>query len=257
MHVASFKRWHWAILGAAIGLGISFYRGWVGPEGTLEARATLDSTEFEQLLAKKSPSGKPWMTDIRYFAREDSTDWVTAEQLIRRGRGPAVSEAYVPVKIAFDRPYKPRIGRSATAATDPNFTVIDYLKSVRAKNPDVRFSTRWWDREPLRSAVFALIGMTLLAGVCPSLMNRMTGGHARRRADGGYGQRMIARDADTTAAPARATPQSATASAPIRRLDAGPLQQPPPTQASPKPADKKFAGEFYPTETHVRREERK
>jgi len=41
MRIDHFKRWHWALIGLALGLAFSLYRGWVGPEGALIERSTL------------------------------------------------------------------------------------------------------------------------------------------------------------------------------------------------------------------------
>jgi hypothetical protein len=286
MHIASFKRWQWAALGLVIGLGVSFYRGWVAADATLESRQTLDSTEFEQLLAKKSTAGRPLVRDIRYFGRDEATDWVVADQLVvRKARGVPTSESYVPVKIAFDRPYKPRLNRPENL--DANFTVVDYLKQVRAKNPEVRYSTRWWDREPVRSPLLALIGIALFAGVGPLLMRRIGGERPRsnepeydlsrfgkgkpepekpkktgpteadlahlRELESELESRLAARNESAPAGAPVASQPSPEQSAPIRKLEGGPLQSQAPADAA-KDANKQFAGEFYPTETHVRQE---
>jgi len=72
-------------------------------------------------------------------------------------------------------------------------------------------------------------------------------------------QRLAAKDeaveaADSSAAHAAdAPPPSSQPQQPIRKLDAGPLEAPA-QQQSPKP-QKKFGGDYYPTETHVKREE--
>src|SRR5262245_7981204 len=173
MQIEQFKRWHWAVIGLAFGLAVSLWRGWVGAEGTLMGRTTLECSEFEKLLLAKSPSGQPALKDIRFFGHEDARSWLTAEQLIRLGKGASASESYIPVKIATRKPCCSSL--NPTAKVDPDYTVIEYLKSVKAKQPDVRFSTRWWDQEPMRSSLFAMVGMLLLAGACPTLVNALLG----------------------------------------------------------------------------------
>jgi hypothetical protein len=293
MHIATLKRWQWAVVGLALGLAVSFYRGWVAADATLESRQTLDSTEFEQILAKKSTAGQPMVKDIRYFGQDDSIDWVIANQLVRRGRGVTASEAYVPVKIAFDRPYKPRLNRPLNL--DANFTVVDYLKLARAKNPEVRYSTRWWDREPVRSPLFALLGMAVMAGACPLLMNRIGGGEQAKRDEPEYDLSRFGKGGPEPERPAKTGPTEADiahlrdleaelerklaagaepaveadspsltqptaaqngSTGPIRKLDAGPLESQSPADAA-KHANKEFAGEFYPTETHVKHDKSK
>jgi hypothetical protein len=280
----------------ALGLLISLWRGWVGAEGTLIGRTTLDSSEFERMLVGKSPTGMPLVKDIRYYGQEDGTDWVIAEQLVRRGRDQNKSETYIPVKVAAERPYVPKL--SPPAKADPKFTVVEYLQSMHAIDPQVKFSTRWWDQEPLRSPLFALMGMALLAGACPTIVNLLVGG-AEARADSaktGQSEYDLSRFGKGKPEPAKATrhgptdqdlahlreleaelerslsstrdeapnaqPDATAASVssnpialpgqPIRKLDGGPLDP----QAEVKPKQPKhFGGEYYPTETHVKRDE--
>jgi hypothetical protein len=294
MRIENFKRWQWALVGLALGLIISLWRGWVGAEGTLLGRTTLDSSEFERMLVGKSPTGMPLVKDIRYYGQEDGTDWVIAEQFMTRGRGQNKTESYIPVKVAAQRPYVPTLNPPAKA--NPNFTVVDYLQSVHAIDPHVKFSTRWWDQEPLRSPLFALMGMMLMAGACPAIFHLL--GAAEATVDSakskereydlsrfGRGkpeasnssrrgptkqdlahlrelecelERKLACSGDNSsdtipgATPDSMSPTSAASPAQsIRKLDAGPLESQ--AEAKPKPA-KDYGGEFYPTETHVKRD---
>src|SRR5688572_13844492 len=102
MSVAEFKRWHWALIGLALGLIVSLWRGWVGPEGALIDRPTLEAVDFEKLIVEKSATGQPMVRDIRVHSVVDGTYWLTAQQLFRdnraAGSGP-LRERYVPVKI--------------------------------------------------------------------------------------------------------------------------------------------------------------
>jgi hypothetical protein len=301
MRFKLFKHWRWACAGLALGLVYSFWHGWVGPEGTLNERTTLDSTEFEQLLVKKSASGQPLITDIRYYGHVEGTDWLIAQQLAHSKK--KTSETYIPVKIGATRPYVAKLNPPPKAG--PNFTVVDYVKSVRGINPAVSFSTRWWDQEPLRSPLFALVGMMVLGLAGPALSNLLGLSAAMGRADQktadqkeGYDlsrfgkgkpeatqpvkrgpskaeldhlreleaelERKLSGKDDTidTSADTPEPPQSDAASspsqaasqhAPVRKLEAGPLEGPA-VQDKPKQS-KQFGGEYYPTETHVKRDE--
>ncbi len=171
MQLASFRRWQWAVIGLTLGVFVSLWRGWLGAESSLLDRSTLHSTEFEALLTAKAPSGKPFLTDVRYYGYEDGVDWIIARKLVLPARGDSKTETYIPVKIAADRPYLPRTRPAGKVAAD--FTVLDYLKSVQASNPQLRFSSGWWDRQPMRSVLYGLVGMLLLAGVAPALIDRL------------------------------------------------------------------------------------
>jgi hypothetical protein len=280
------NRWRWVVAGLVVGLAVSWWRGYVGLDASLLERDTIDVTEFEQLLVAKSSTGKPLLRGIRFYGHEAGTDWIIAEQFTR-GTGPDGSESYVPVKVGAQRPYVPTRGPATKA--DPNFTVIDYLKSIQATNPQVRFSTRWWDREPARSMVYALIGVIAFAGAGPLLLGWFSGGAAAagkgkeaeydlsRFGKGGGGdapakptrhgpteaelahlreleaelERRLGNDGTAAIPPGAAEASSASAGpTSVKKLDAGPLEAP----AESKPTEsKQYDGEFYPTETHVKR----
>jgi hypothetical protein len=281
------KRWRWAVGGLVLGLAISWWRGYVGLDRSLLERDTLDVTEFEQLLVAKSPSGQPLLRDIRFFGHEGGTDWVIAEQLSGGTRGPEKAVSYIPVKIGAQRPYVPKL--NAPPKPDANYTVFDYLKSIQASNPQVRFSSRWWDREPARSVVYALIAVIALAGAGPFVVGVLSGGAtvstAGSKADAEYLARFGKGGGDVPARPGKHHPSEAelarlreleaelerrlagdgtaeTPAAPasgadpppsapqVKKLDAGPLEAP--AEQKPKQA-KEYGGEFYPTETHVKR----
>jgi hypothetical protein len=177
MRIDPLSRWQWAIVGVVLGLSFSLWRGWMGHEGALMARTTIDVTEFEQLLLAKSPSGQPAIKNIRFSNREGETIWLTAEQLVREGNRPGSPEKYVPVKVATRTPFIPPSKRNAKGAEKgaASATVMDYLNSMQATHPELRYSTRWWDREPARSGIYALVGMLLLAGACPWLFATLRG----------------------------------------------------------------------------------
>src|SRR5688572_22973456 len=104
MRVEDLKRWHWAIIGLALGVMVSLIRGAGGDEEALAERSTLDSSEFERLLLKKSRSGKRLVKDICVYRLPDGSYWLGAEQLMTRAK----QETYVPVKIPTPTPYAPR-----------------------------------------------------------------------------------------------------------------------------------------------------
>src|SRR5687768_11112117 len=107
MRIEDLKRWHWAIIGVALGVTVSLVRGAGGDEEALAPRSTLDSSTFEQQLLRKSRSGKPLIKDIRVYRMPDGNYWLGAQQLMTRAR----QEAYIPVKIPTETPY---VSRKAT-----------------------------------------------------------------------------------------------------------------------------------------------
>ncbi|WP_428937579.1 hypothetical protein [Fontivita pretiosa] len=296
MRIEAFKRWHWAILGLGLGLIVSFWRGLQGSEAALDGRMTLDTIEFERLLARGTIDGKPLLRDIEVHPMPDGSFWITAEQLLTDKTRDRTEDRYIPVRVHAPTPYVPTLDRPAKP--DPKFTVVDYLRTMKAKTPVADFSTRWWDREPVRSVLFAAVGLALLGGAWPLLIPLLTGveptqrrGGEKRRAEPEYDlsrfgrskaesvstpaarrglsdeeiekirqleaeleRSLRARQQDSTDAAAPAAEQGKPTAAPsptIRPLAAAPLEQP---TVPEKPKEhKEFAGEFYPTETHVKK----
>ena len=288
MELASLKRWQWACLGVALGLIVSLWRGWVGPEGALVDRPTLEAVDFERLLLQKGAAGQPMVKSIRVHSHIDGTYWLTAEQLIRRG--PDGPEKYVSVKIPAKTPFVPQTNKPPKV--EAGYTVVDWLRSMKQKHPEIAFSTRWWAHEPVRSPMFAIVGMVLLAGLCPPLIGVLTGaglGRQReekeknpeydlsrfgkgkpeeakpskphlteqdlahvRELDAELERRLSAGGSAGDAAaplPGDAQPQH---DRPVQKLTGGPLETP--VDDKPKKS-KRYGGEFYPTETHVKQDE--
>ena len=296
MELANLKRWQWACIGVVLGLAVSLWRGWVGPEGDLVDRPTLESVDFERLVLEKDPSGQPAVKNIRLHSQVDNTTWLTAEQLLRPSK--KSSERYVAVKIPAKTPFAPKT--NPPAKVDPNYTVIDWLSAQRAKNPQIGYSTRWWAQEPMRTPLFAVAGLVLFAGVFPSLIGVLTGQginpkrdeekkdpkkpeydlsrfgkgkaepthkpaarqiteqdlqHVRelddeleRRLSGTF---VPSADSTSTDSPT-ATGSANKPDQPVQKLSGGPLEAS--TDDKPKKM-KRFGGEFYPTETHVKQED--
>jgi hypothetical protein len=291
MRIDQFKRWHWVILGVVLGLVISFWRGTFRSDAPLEERTTLDPSEFERMLVAKPHQGKPLLKNIQVHAMRDGSYWLTAQQLLG-DKSPGSAEAtYVPVRIHAPTPYVP--AGSPAAKPDPRFTVIDYLEMVQAKHTSVDFSTRWWDREPLRSLLHAAVGAALLGGLVPFLMPLLTGGirsdHSEReeydlsRFGRGKPQpstvvlrrgpteqdiqklRQVEAELErnlasggaalnsTVSLPASGAANPSTSQQSVRPLTAGPLESATTPEDKHK-EQKHYAGEYYPTETHVKKQ---
>jgi hypothetical protein len=230
---------------------LSSWRGSLGLNGSLQDRVTIDVTEFEQLVTAKAPSGSPRLKNIRYYGREDRTDWVIADQLTTQGQGAGKTETYIPVKIAAERPYAPKL--HAPAKAGPEFTIVDYLHSLQLTHSQVRFSSGWWDREPARSLLWALAGVLIVAGAGPTLRNILNGGAVQTSSTTAVTPKQSDKDlAHVRELDAELERKLTETEAPAKKLTAGPLEAPAAVE-KPKPV-KEFDGEFYPTETHVKRE---
>jgi len=307
MRIEDLKRWHWIVLGLAVGLGISYWRGSIDAEMALRGYDSLDVAAFERNLTATSRDGRPLLRNIRVYPAEEGVYWVAAEELPERGgrrRGgwdgwrrnrnqpnadqPAPQAEYNPVMVRTTTPFVPR--NNPQAPTNPNYTVVDYLTEMKSQHPGLDFSNRWWDKDPLRSTIWALAGVLVIGGIWPSIINLLIGaglGHRTEKKESEYDLSRFGKEepapvakAEPTAAeleklrqleaelernlaasglsaqnldaPAAGTDvSSAPAEQPLRVLTSGPVESPA-TDDKP-PEDKHYAGEFYPTVTHVKK----
>lgn len=293
MRIEDLKRWHWIVVGVAVGVGISLWRGSIDAEIAMAGRSTLDLGEFHRLLERETRSGEPMVKNIAVYPAGQGVYWISADQLRRRGRGRDRDREvrYVPVKIRATTPFvPPENPASSTGGTDANYTVVDYLNSAKAKNPNIDFSTRWWDQEPLRTTLFAGGGAMLIGGAWPSLINLLIGAGYAKRSEKKQPEYDLSRFGKGAPEPSpaahhphaseedlaklraveaeleknlaggaigvSAAPIDAPATsnhpvdAPIRELKGGPVEIAVPEQ--PKET-KEYAGEYYPTVTHVKK----
>jgi hypothetical protein len=308
MNLAALKRWQWACIGVALGLAFSLWRGWVGPEGTLVDRPTLEAVDFERLLLAKGGNAQPMIRKIRVHSRVDGVYWLTAEQLMRPSKK-SNQEQYVPVKIPAKTPFVPKTNPPPPANAGQQYTIVDWLRTMQSKHPQIGFSTRWWAQEPVRSPMYAFFGLVLCAGVCPPLVWKLSGVTPQQREQmekqkelekakkaaydlsrfgKGKPEKKAAKPGITAqdlqhvreldaelerqlsagSASAAAAGQSVSSAgagggaggggatpnpgAPVQKLTGGPLE----ASADDKPKKpKRFGGEFYPTETHVKQED--
>lgn len=268
-------------------------------ELSLRGHDSLDLASFERNITRTARDGRPLIRNIRIHAGEEGVYWVSAEELpTRGGRGgwglfgrrrdrgqpdaPADAQ-YNPVMIRTVTPFIPTI--NPPAQVDPNYTVADYLLEVKSANPGVDYSHRWWDEEPLRSAIWALGGAVVIGGIWPSIISLLIGaGFARKsEKDPDYDLSRFGKGQTPATMPAKAEPteaelarlrqleeelernlaagvetppadsstESTPAAQPLRVLSAGPIE--PAASTEKPPEDKQYSGEFYPTVTHVKK----
>ena len=319
MRVEDLKRWQWAAIGLLLGLIISFWLGYTGPEQVMADRSTLSTGEFEKLLLLRTDSGTPALSHIRPYRMSDGSYWLSADWFVQRRAEPVAH--YVKVKILAPTPYIPRQEPPAkkldvnfrgyskeslallshpplvldTSKIDPNFTVVDYLALMKQKVPQVDFSSRWWDKEPLRSLIFGLGGMLIFGGFCPSLIDLLVklglGKRTEKPTEPEYDLSRFNSDPSEPIAAAKPetppeewdklrnleaemernleasketstdapTPQASQPPiAPVAMLSGAPLKlssAPLEPSAMENRADEKdYAGDYYPTVTHVKKQ---
>jgi hypothetical protein len=221
MRIEDIRRWQWLIIGVLLGLFVCWWRGSAGAEQALAGRSTLDTGEFEQMLHRPGRDGAPRIRNIRAYPVGDGVIWLGAEYNERRGGrwwgrrrggrdGDGGEERWIPVKIRTVTPFVPRINPPAN--TDPNYTVIDYLAELEAKNPNVGFAANWWDAEPARSITWAAGGALIVGGIWPTIINLLIGagyGHRSQKKEPDYDLSRFGNGGPEAAAPVKAEPSEA------------------------------------------------
>jgi hypothetical protein len=243
----------------------------------------MTQSEFETLLRVPPPADgslPPPLTDIT-VVRTATGDayWVRA---MRRYLSPdRAAYEYRPEWLALrQRQYRPLDPSIAPHAKAPgaDYTVRDYLRDVSAKHPHVKRRYAWEHDPKLAPPIYAALGAVILGAAWPLALSFMVGAGLGRREQNDYDlsrfgsseksnqanpstdqteadrQRLAQIESDLAAnlsagaSPPNSSPADRPAPAPVRTLDAPPLEVPSPQDPH---ADKHYAGDYYPTEAHA------
>ncbi|MGH7178428.1 MAG: hypothetical protein ACREJC_13705 [Tepidisphaeraceae bacterium] len=283
MGIDEIKRWQWILIGILAGLGMAYV--WTGVE--VRADRDMSCVEFERDLMRKDPkSGKPIIRDI--VIRPAVADYqgklvqpVTFKQLRMTAKtGQHITHTGA---IIAPMPYRPTL--NPPSPVNANLTIADYLASVQKKYPHVGYRRGWESERPVALSIGALFGALVIGGAWPTLLNLLVGAgmgpkHRERKkpeydlsrfgkskpepqkpkpgrvvteADRAQLEK-VTRAYESELAGAglshSATPQGGASQAPVRKLEAGPLEIAP-TMKNPDDDDEiEVKGEYYPVLIH-------
>lgn len=65
---------------------------------------------------------------------------------------------------------------------DPNYSVAEFLAAMKRQNPRIAFANAWWERPAVLYATWACVGVLVIGGIWPFVLNLLVGA--------GYGQRL-------------------------------------------------------------------
>src|SRR5262245_8291427 len=181
MGIERFKRWQWVLIGALVGIALAYM--WTNLATSIEGLKSSDPVAFERdVTLKDDSSGLPFVTSIVIHPAEDSFDGpvnvVTYKRLARDRSGRV---GWLSKRMVAKIPYTPVIpGR---VEPTEGMTIQGYLEALARSDNTVRYHYGWW-LEPKKAAIIgSLLGMLVIGGVWPSLLNVMVGAGLGRRAD--------------------------------------------------------------------------
>jgi hypothetical protein len=295
MHFTDMRWWQWAIIGLLLGALAGSVRSFYADIPDAGVHETLSQKEFERDLFRKSSDGKSSYFDSLKVVPFENRQIIIGEYTVTaHHRDPKNPKARPTVTHESRRfrmvptvPYKP--GPRFKGDFPKNLTVAEFLGWVQQHHPalNVRYRYNSWDTPKTQFAMW-IGGSVLLFGlVWPVTINFLTFGRPWRpkppkeeydldrfgkgepepppppppEVDHGAIHSQIAAieaelEAGTTASTAPApssTVEDRPADASVRKLDAGPLEAPSTRDESQEKKD--YAGEFYPTTTHVTKKE--
>ncbi len=176
MQVQDVPRWAWALIGVVVGLLIAYV--WTGSEPGVVR--DVSAQQFRNYAARTSnheaARGEPILTDIVVYPPVEGAYGravypVTFKELRFQGDTPVRVSRGVNAEVPF-------IERSENA----NNTVIDFLKSIEERNPQMRWRYAIERESRYAYAIGAGAGLVLIGGVWPSLVRLLVGAGLGRAA---------------------------------------------------------------------------
>lgn len=286
MGIENLKRWHWAMIGVLVGVALGWV--WVWQQTGISGLRSAEQREFERdIVLKHLPSGQPLIKDIVIHPPEESFDGmvnvVTFKRLAQDRRG---RFGWLNMRLVAKIPYKPVFRMVGTVG--PELTIDKYLTELAKQRPTVRFRYAWWLVPRNGMILGGVVGLVLIGGIWPSLLNLMLGAGLgpKPKPKPATGEKPLwkyksaapAVDSPTKPAvtaedqqrllevteayehslreeglplPQTAGPaDAASAQTQVRKLEAGPLQQAPKLPQPGEEDEIEVKGEYYPVLIH-------
>jgi hypothetical protein len=286
MHITDLKWWQWAIVGLFLGALAGSVRSFYADIPDSGVRQTLSQKEFERdLFRKNEDRAYPFFEDLKVVPWEDRQIIIGRFMDVRRHRDPKNHKAKPTIttqerifRVVPDVPYKPTARFKGDFPKD--LTPVKFLAWVQQKHPELKVQYRydWWTAPKAQFAMWIGGSVVLFGLVWPTTINLLLFGRPWRpkqpkedydldrfekteptpppaptEADhDALHSQIAAIEAELeTGAASGVSPSGISVEAPaaIRKLDAGPLEGG--ATAEQTQEEKDYAGEFYPTATHV------
>jgi hypothetical protein len=180
MQIEDFKRWHWALLGVAIGLIFAY--AWQDHDVVGDKyyeMAEVKQVMFErESLSKSRESGQAILQNVRVEPpvrdyQNNLRQIVTGKRL--RFNPKDQKEYLVPFYYYASIPYVPRVPVPDAPALAENATVVDYLKAAEKENPLLHFRYAWELQSNWFAAMWVIGGLVVIGGVWPTVLSVLLG----------------------------------------------------------------------------------
>jgi prepilin-type N-terminal cleavage/methylation domain-containing protein/prepilin-type processing-associated H-X9-DG protein len=211
MYLEDLKRWHWSLVGAVAGLLVGYGLTLLPPARDATVRRPMSAEQFvTQLRAGE-------IRNLVISPAESGQDFVTGETTVT---GKLRQFAFY-----AGRPF-------AAEGEDVVSPSVDaFVKSAAAADPRIRFHRPWWRARWFVMTCAASMGVLIVGGVWPTVVNLIHFGTLRR-------PRAPKEEYDLN---------RAVAGLPVS--DAAPVTAPSPEVSADVPHDEKaYRGEYYPVE---------
>jgi len=276
MGLENLRRWQWAIVGVAVGVGFAYF--WNPSDPTRLGRKSSQNN-FEQYLNRAEADGRRWIKGVVVYPPAPADDAgpsglvqiVTFDSLTAT-RDPKAPKTYVDQWFAASLPYRPVVDAPPSAGDE--MTVQSYLKHIHSIHPETSSRYAWYADPKLAYPAFAALGLIVIGGIWPTIIYALTGGPPKKAKKETYDvdrfaqgeeaavqSRVVPADADAKLreleesmekslqgfGKENSTQAAAEQEAKIRQLDGAasdvPVVEP---KEAPK-SDADYRGEFYPT----------
>lgn len=272
MHVQDLKRWHWAVIAIVVGLSLSYV--WSNVEWD-ENLPTIGQRDFEAGLLIKMPQAGH-LENVTVMPPTDHGMYKIVAEQVRNTKTPGVVDLR-PVAFVAETPYKAGMWRG----DNESYTnVMEYLGKMKQENAEVSYKFAWYRKPAAIYALWTGASLLLIAGVWPSVVSLMVGaglGFNKEEKGPDYDLDRFKGEAEKKDAKAQPTAsdmqhlreledelekklaaqragmpipedEQVAASAAVRKLDGGPLEQ---ANLDKPPEDHDYKGEFYPVDRHL------
>lgn len=270
MDVQDIKYWHWIVIGCVVGALLGY--AWsTSPPGRDQAmRRPMTTAEFAHQLAETRASHQATLKDVVVYPPEDGRQLVKGQ--VARGN------RWLPFVHYVELPFRPD-------ASGAPIDLRDYLQKIAPNGTPILAPRAWSDSAWAGPIGGAIVGMILIGGIWPIILNLLVGaGFGRNRPveefydlerfnsepapppptpeDSAEDAKRLREVQDAMQAKLMQSPPISTAepaepeepepaASPVRQLNGGPLEE-------SRPADdqepKEYHGVYYPV-AHPRRSE--
>ena len=169
MNLQDLKRWHWILIGLAVGAAAGWGRVMALADQAVGGPGFITQAAFEAKLKYPPVMGRPHIAGIVIHPMREvdlvSLRELDTETLEYRDRWFAAPRRYVP------------LGHGPV----DGFSVRDYLIGEAMTNPSIQFSSAWWESPGGATAIGAVGGAVVIGGLWPFVLNFLVGA--------GFGQR--------------------------------------------------------------------